>query len=254
MRTVYYVLLFCLVTSSSLTGQDFLESARNQDAAILFSASYGPQMTAGDLVDRFGEVWSIEAALDYTFDKSPWQVGLFGQLIFGSRVKEDVIAGLRTAEGFIVGNQRIPADVQLGARGYLMGLRVARTFSFGGKNPRAGLKIGLGGAWLIHRIRLQNDPTQTVNQIIDEYRAGYDRLTEGPAAYQFIGYQILGVNRRINLYGGLELIEAFTSSKRDVDFATGGPLEENRLDILAGVRVGIIIPFYQGEGREIFYR
>lgn len=250
-----FLLLAIVFAFGNLAAQS-LAGERNADPAFMFSAGYGPQTTIGDIGDRFGNVWAIELGLDYLTGKAnSWQFGLMGQFIFGTDVREDVLSGLRTSSGFIVGNQRDPADVQLRMRGYYGGVRIGKTFSFGGKNPRAGLKIAVGGGWLSHRIRIQNDPAQTVNQIIGEYRAGYDRLTEGPAAYQFIGYQQLSLNRRVNVFAGVEVIEGFTSNRRDYDFSSANLLEDdNRLDILVGVRAGLIIPFYIGEGREIFYR
>lgn len=235
-----------------LSGQR-ISNVQNTDPAILISAGYGPQSPAGDLGDRFGNGFGIEMALDYTGKESPWIFGLMGQYSFGSEVFEDVIAGLRTQEGFIIGNQRDPADIQLRMRAFFAGARVSRIIPLG-DNPRAGIRVSVGGGWMEHRIRIQNDVSQTVNQLTGDYRKGYDRLTGGPAAYQFIGYQQLSENGRINFYVGGEIFEGFTTGKRDFDFATGTTLDESRLDILAGLRVGLILPLYQGEGKEIYYR
>ncbi|MEM9836123.1 MAG: hypothetical protein AAF828_06455 [Bacteroidota bacterium] len=230
-----------------------LEGIKNTDKAILIYAGYGPQSPSGDLSDRFGNTWGIELGVDYIAKESNWLFGVFGQYIFGSQVNEDVVANLRTRDGFIIGNQRDPADIQLRMRGYFAGARIGKIIPFG-DNKRSGLKVAIGAGWMEHRIRIQNDVNQSVNQLVGDYRSGYDRLSSGPALYQFLGYQNMSVNGRINFYAGAELFEGFTQSRRDFDYATGNPIDESRLDLLAGFRLGIILPLYQGDGREIFYR
>ena len=229
--------------------------AQSETAAqpgILFSFGYGPQFPGGDLAERFGNSWSLRGNLDY-LTRSRWQFGAQAQYFFGTEVKEDVLAGLRTEAGFIIGNQRSPADIQLRQRGLFLGLQAGRNFVLNPSRSQSGLQFSLAAGWLLHRIRIQTDPAQTVNQVIAEYQAGYDRLTAGPALHQFFGYQNLDPRGRLNFYVGVELMEGFTQSQRDWDFATQGPLSGNRFEILFGVRAGWILPFYQGAGAEIYY-
>ncbi|PHI20817.1 hypothetical protein CEQ90_05495 [Lewinellaceae bacterium SD302] len=250
MRFIATLLFICCFLTLSAQG---LAGSRNLEKGILLNFSYGPTVTSGDLADRFGNMASIEVGVDYTPEDSGWLFGVVGQYLFGTTVKEDVLSGLRLSNGIVVGNQRSAAEMQLRSRGYFLGVRVGRIVSFG-ENKRSGIKIGLGGGVLSHRIRLQEDANQDVNQIINDYKKGYDRLTEGPALYQFIGYQHMSMNGRVNVFIGAELIEGFTSSQRSYDFNTASSLEGNRLDIIAGLRAGLILPIFIGEGEEIFYR
>lgn len=251
-RSRFYFLLF-IVGVLSIAGSTLrAQVAPNQSSAILFRFGYGPQWPGGDLADRFGTSWSLQGQLDF-LTQSDWLFGLQTQYFFGTEVKQDVLAGLRTEAGFIIGNQRSPADIQLRERGLFLGMQVGRNFVLNRERSRSGILFTLAGGWLLHRIRIQTDPAQTVNQVIAEYRAGYDRLTAGPALHQFIGYQNLDARGRLNFYVGIELMEGFTQSQRDWDFAAQGPLTGNRFDVLFGVRAGWILPFYQGSGEEIFY-
>ena len=227
------------------------QSAEKQ-SAVLVRLGYGPQFPAGEMADRFGMSWSIQGQVDFITKKN-WLFGLQGQYFFGNAVKEDVLAGLRTASGFIIGNQRSPADIQLRERGQFFGLQVGRIFLVNPAQSKSGFLVTLAGGWMLHRIRLQTDPAQTVNQVIAEYRAGYDRLTAGPALHQFVGYQNLDARGRLNFYVGIELMEGFTTSQRDWDFAARAPLTGNRIDLLFGIRAGWILPFYQGGTEEVFY-
>lgn len=250
-RLFFAVLLLlpaCFISAQGLAGE------RNAGSAFLIDMGYARQFTGGDLNDRYGNDWSIEMGVDYMPEKSTWSYGIFGQYFFGSTIKEDVLANLRTANGFVIGNQRDPTDVQLRMRGYFGGLRVGKIISLGGENPRSGLKLAFGAGWIRHWIRIQKDPTQTINQLIGDYKTGYDRRTGGPALYQFIGYQNLSLNGQVNFHFGVEFFEGFTQERRDFNFTNESTFEENRLDLIAGFRVGLVIPIYTGDGKEIFYR
>lgn len=231
-----------------------LAGERNADPAILINMGYGRQFTAGDLNDRFGNDWAIEASVDYLAKNSSWSFGVMGQYMFGSLVKQDVLAPLRTRNGFIIGNQRDPADVQLRMRAYFGGLRVGKIIPLSQDNPRSGIKIALGAGWLEHWIRIQRDPSQSINQLVGDYKTGYDRRSSGPALYQFIGYHHLSLNGRVNYFFGAEFLEGFTQERRDFNFTDQTVLKKERLDLIAGLRLGITIPIYTGEGKEIFYR
>ena len=253
MRRSRILFLWLLTITLPTTGSVlWAQATGNQSRGVLFRFGYGPQFPGGDLADRFGTSWSMQGQLDY-LTQSDWLIGLQGQYFFGTEVKQDVLAGLRTDDGFIIGNQRSPADVQLRERGLFLGLQVGRNFVLNPDRSKSGFLFTLAGGWLLHRIRIQTDPAQTVNQVIAEYRAGYDRLTAGPALHQFLGYQNLDARGRLNFYVGIELLEGFTQSQRDWDFATQGPLTGTRFDLLFGVRAGWILPFYQGPSEEIFY-
>lgn len=250
MRNLFVLLALLNITVLSAQG---LAGERNLDKAILLNFSYGPAAPLVDLADRFKGGFSIEFAADYAPKESPWLFGVMGQYIFGSNVKEDVLSGLRLENGTLVGNQRSAADIKLRMRALFAGARVGRILPFG-DNKRAGVKIALGLGLLGHRIRIQDDVNQSLPPVEGDYRKGYDRLTAGPAIYNFVGYQQLSRNGRVNFFIGGELITGFTKSLRTYDFATSGSLEKNRLDMLGGVRLGLILPLYVGEGREIFYR
>ena len=138
--------------------------AWNLDKGYLFHVSYGPFFSAGDLSDRFGNGFAIGGGVDLTPANSRWQYGIMAQDGFGSTVKEDVLAGIRTDAGFIIGNQRQPAEVLLRQRQLFLGPRVGRTIPLGA-NPRAGLQLTTGLGYFFSRIRFQPDPVQYVPQI-----------------------------------------------------------------------------------------
>jgi len=248
---LYLLLLFVLPFSLSAQG---LAGAKNLDRAVLLHVGYGPISSGGDLGNRFGNGFSLDGGLSWLPANSNMEIGFRVQFGFGDQVKEDVLAGLRTSNGFIIGNQREPADIQLRQRQIFLGPALGYTLRIG-KNQRAGIHLKTSVGYFFHRIRFQEDAIQSVAQIADELSAGYDRLTGGPAIHQFIGYQQLAFDRRLNFYLGAEAMAGFTRGLRTFDIPSGAPpSSDGRTDIVLGLKAGLIIPFYFGEGREIFYK
>lgn len=224
----------------------------NSGKVILLNFGYGPQIPMADLAGRFDMNWSAEISIDFMTDNN-WTYGLQAQYLFGNTVKEDVLAGLRTAEGDIIGNDRTPADIQLRERGGYVGLRLGRLFSMSEHNKRSGIRINLGAGILQHWIRIQEDPFRVVPQLDESYRKGYDRLTNGLALHQFIGYQIIGKENGMNFTGGFEFFEGFTQNRRNFNFDTQQQNTSKRFDVLSGFRLSFTLPFYIGNAEEIYY-
>lgn len=244
-------LLFAFANSLFAQG---LAGAKNLDPGVLISLGYGPFFTAGDLADRFGGGWSVDGGVSFLPKNSNLEIGVRAQFGFGDRVREDVLAGLRTSDGLLIGNQRAPANIALRHRQFFIGPSFGYTLKIG-KNKRAGLHLRTSPGYFFHKIRFQDDVVQSVPQLLPEYRPGYDRLTGGFALHQFVGYQQLALDRRVNFYLGAEATVGFTKALRNFDFAAGTPSPaDGRTDILLGLKAGFILPLYFGEGREIFYK
>lgn len=220
--------------------------------ALLFHLSYAFQLPGGDLADRFGHSFSLGSGLEY-LTASNWIAGLQGQYFFGSQVQMDVLSGLRTPEGFIYGNDKSVADIQLRQRGFYVGAVVGKLLSLSADNPRAGLRLTLSGGLLQHRIRIQDDPISGVPQLSGDYKRGYDRLSNGLSLQQFIGYQLLSPDGLVNFYAGIELTQAFTENRRPFNFDTRQAESDRRTDLLFGIRLGWILPFYLRKANEIYY-
>lgn len=242
-----------LLTATALSAQG-LAGERNLDRAIAFQFAYGPVSSAGDLSDRFGNGFSLDGGLYWLPAKSSLEFGFRAQFGFGNDVKEDVLVNLRTTEGFLIGNQREPADIMLRQRQLFLGPSIGYTIALG-KNRRAGIHLKTSVGYFFHRIKIQRDVVQGVSPLNEEYLPGYDRLAGGAAVHQFIGYQQMATNRRLNFYLGGEVMAGFTKQLRAYDIPTQSvPSTDGRTDIVLGLKAGIIVPLYLGEGREIFYR
>ena len=249
-RTLLFLLGLLLTAALSAQG---LRGARNEDRAVLIQIGYGPFTTSGDLSDRFGNGFNLDGGATWLLEKSNWEFGLRANFGFGNDVREDPLARLRTRDGFLIGNQREPADIQLRHRQLFVGASVGYTIAIG-KNKRTGIALRTSPGYFYHQIRIQDDVVQAVPQLSDDLLPGYDRLTGGFAVHQFLGYQSLGTDRKLNFYLGAEAIAGFTKALRNFNYTTGLPSPTaGRTDIVLGLKAGIILPLYVGEGREIFY-
>lgn len=247
-----FVLLGCLPLF--LWGQQTGKYALNKGNALLLKISYAGHRPGGDLADRFGNNFSAGLGADLVTSKGNWLFGADFNYLFGGQVKEDVLASLRTPEGFIIGNNRSYADIQLRERGFYAGAHAGKLFSIGLPNPRSGIRATVGAGLLQHKIRIQGDPSSGVPQLDNDYKKGYDRLSNGLALTEFIGYQVMSMDKRVNFYIGFEFTQAFTMSRRDFNFDTRAKDETERNDLLFGIRVGWAIPIYFGqEAGEVFY-
>lgn len=225
----------------------------NEGTLLSYNISYGLQFPSGDLAQRFGTNFNISNTVDLIL-ASNWILSLDAQFIFGTDVKENpLLNNVIGTEGFIYSTSLTPADIVLRERGFYFGAKAGRLFPLGKNNKRFGIRATIGAGLLQHKIRIQDDPQVFVPQLDDTYKKGYDRLTNGLALEQFVGFQYLGILRRVNFFAGVEIMEGFTQNRRSYNFDTQMADTAARLDILYGFRVGWTLPFYIGENTEEIY-
>lgn len=249
MKWIFSTLAFCFC----LTTAQAQYEAQNIGNAVLVNMFYGFAFPAADLADRFDYGFEAGLGVDYMLENN-FLFGVQGGIVFGSQVKEDVISSLRTPAGSIIGNNRLYASVQLRMRGLNASAHVGKLFGILKDNPRSGIRATFGMGLFQHRVRIQEDPESFVPQLSGDYKKGYDRLSNGLSLTQFIGYQHLSTNGLLNLTFGFEFVEAFTQSRRDINFDTMSADTSMRFDMLIGMKLGYTLPFYSGKGDgDVFY-
>ncbi len=209
------------------------------------NASFGGQLPAADLALRYGSNLGVGSGIEYIRIPSGWSYNLYVQYLFGQDVKEDVLAKIRTTDGNIIGETNAYADVALRMRGLYTGASVAKIFKLHDNGNRfGGIRLALGGGWLNHRIRIQDNTQGSVPHLESAYTKGYDRYSSGIALTQFVGYQMVSRNRTFNFFAGLEFTEGFTRNRRGFNFDTMLRDDLKRRDILYGVRIGWSISLF----------
>jgi hypothetical protein len=242
------VCIFCTL----LTGL----TSRAQEVGTAFrshiSFEYGVQWPAADMADRYGRNFNLGSQVELLHQNSGWLAGIKGYFLFGNTVKEDVISILRGSDGEVIGNDGGPAVIFLRERGFFVGPFLGKIIPLNETRPHAGIKFQLGAGLLQHHVRIQDD-TRTVVQLSGDYRKGYDRLSNGLAAFGFLGYQHLDPKKRINFLAGFDVTAGNTMSRRDFDFNLMKKDDFRRTDVLVGFRVGWILPITTGIPPETIY-
>ena len=205
------------------------------------------------MADRFGVGLKIRGGIDYRLKGGKWGISSGIDYFFGNNVKEDVLNNLRTEQGYLIGTDGLPSDVFLRQRGMNVNVSVYRMWDIFKGKDQFGPLISIGAGFIHHWIRIQDD-RQTADQIRGPYKDGYDRRSFGPSLHQFVGFQYLSNNKRVNLIAGFDLVQGFTKSLRPWNFDQNVKDGSTRMDVLNSFRIGWILPFYIGEPvEEIFY-
>ncbi|NNE30599.1 MAG: hypothetical protein HKN16_13245 [Saprospiraceae bacterium] len=224
----------------------------SKEPLLGLAISYGYQLPGGDLKEDFGDSFQAGFNLDFV-SKQNLILGLQSNFFFGNQVKKDALASLRGPDGLIASPDGFLAEINGKERGQYYGAHVGKLFPIS-KSQRAGVRVTLGGGYLLHKIRLQEDFQVTIPQIQGEYKKGYDNLHAGFTLTGFLGYQYLAKDGLINFLGGVELNQAFTSPQRTWNFGENAPNEGNRNDQLVTFKLAWIIPFYfETNPDQIFY-
>jgi hypothetical protein len=250
-----HILSVCLIFTTFLKVQaQSVRVLQKNFNPLSISTTFGAQKPSGDLVARFGNSLGIGIGIEYARVPSGWFFTIESNYIFGTLVKEDILKGLRTTDGNIINDLNAYADISLRERALYTGATVGKIFKLHDNGNRfGGIRLSLGGGWLYHKIRIQ-DNQDAVSQLTPQYAKGYDRFTAGLATTQFVGYQVISRDRTINFYIGFEAIEGFTKNRRGFNFDTGMRDDLKRLDVLYGVRAGWQLAIFTNQkGEDIEY-
>ncbi len=241
MLRIIAVVLLCLSTTNLLWSQKKIEEKVN---IPMFSASYATQFPLNDLSDRFG--WNSNIGGDFQFKtKQGWIFGVEGYFMFGNQIKEDsILDGLRTSTGDILNENGEYGNILSHERGYYVGGKFGKVFSLSSGNPNSGIIVTVSAGLLEHKIKIENQGN-TVPQLVGDYKKGYDRLTNGLALREFIGYMYIGENQYTNFFAGFEFYQSWTMNRRSLNYDTMQQDTKERRDDLVGFRVGWIIPLYR---------
>lgn len=232
----------------------FYIEVKSQDSAAveidLFTVNlgYGSEIPGGNMATRFGRSLSFTTGLEW-MKKSKYSFGVDFTLVFGNKIKEDVLKPYRTELGALIGVNGGPADVFLRERAAYLGAVFGRYFSFS-KKSSYGLKFNFGAGYFFHKIRIVDD--SKVLAIADEpFIKGLDRLTKGPALKQELLFQIHSVKKNIHLNLGFNITEAFTKQIREVNFDTGMKADtERKMDFLYGIKATWMLPLSKSTSKD----
>lgn len=217
-----------------------------------FNVAFGYYQPGGDLAKRFGSNSMLGGEVLYK-DKHNFLYGISTGFIFGDNIKEpDLLSDLYTPDQQIIGLDGLYAEIRLFERGYHIGATVGKIFSFKKPNPNSGIMLLVGPGFMQHKIRIE-DIGNTVPALRDDYKKGYDRLTNGFRLHEFIGFVFFSNRQLTNFYGGFEFIQGFTELRRDYVFDNPDIERGKRLDLMYGFKLGWTMPLYKKKPKAFYY-
>lgn len=248
-KLIFTLSFLCFLSFQSLAQINVKDSSLS---VSIISAHYKLMSPGADMADRFGI--NSGAGLDWMHKfKNNFVIGAEFSYIFGNNIREEsILAGLATEKGYIINQHGQYADVRLYERGFTSYAKIGKMFPVLGPNKNSGILVTVGGGFIQHKVRIETIGND-VPQLSDEYRKGYDRLTNGFAMQEFIGYMHLDNKRLLNFYIGAEFNQGFTQSRRDFNFDTMTKDTQKRRDYLSGIRVGFMFPLYKRVPKEFYY-
>ncbi len=249
MKKLYFLLLTSLYFPCMVFSQGNIRDSVIHTSLVTLSYSY--QFPGGDLAKRFLSNSTIGASYLYKTRKN-WLIGGDGFFMFRDTIKEQgLFKSISTTDGNIIDGNGIYADLHSYERGYYVGPKIGKVFPVWGPNKNSGIIVLVGAGFLQHKIRIENSDN-AAPQIKGDYKKGYDRLTNGVALSEFVGYLYLGNSRLVSFFAGFEMVQAWTKNKR-FNFDTMSTDNTKRFDILNGFRIGWVVPLYKVAPQKYYY-
>lgn len=218
---------------------------------ILTGVNYSFEKPQEHLAQRFGQNHSLGPLISYK-SSSGWLFGIEYNFLFGSRVKIDPLQNLQADNGHLINGKGEFEPVNYHERGTLALFKAGKLFPILNPNPNSGFFFQLGTGFLQHKIKYQYH-SNSLYQLKEAYLKGYDRLTNGWATSQSLGYLFLSNKRLVNFSIALEAIQAFTQNRRSWNFDTMEKDDRNRFDLLFGIKFSWIFPIYRKAPEEYYY-
>ncbi len=218
-----------------------------QVSNVNLQTSYLLETPAGDLSQRFGYNNKFEFRVEF-LSASKWALYLKSGLRLGDKVEEDVLAPIRTKDGFVIGVNGFYADVFGRKRGfdYLIGIdKLLPLNVLGGEND---LRFGVAGGRAQHWIRIADD-SRTVPQILDDYAALYDHYSRGWAIEENIQFQYNTKSNNAAFLIGFQFQQLFANETRSNLIGS----KSTRIDLYSGIKLTYLLPLYTFSGEKTVY-
>jgi hypothetical protein len=222
-------------------------------AAVMFMPVYTAQFPFGNMADRFGFNSLFGMQIGYKTRKN-WLVAGEGNFLFGTHIKESyILDNIATSTGQFITQSNDLTDIRAQEQGFSLKFSAGKLVPLVRKFPDAGLLFITSIGFLQHKIAI-NVRESSLPQLNKTYRKGYDRMSNGPVISQFIGGIFMGRRRFLNAYAGFQFDAGFTQDRRPFDFYAMRKLDDKRIDLFVGIRVGWILPlFMQASEKEYYY-
>jgi len=208
---------------------------------LQFLYNYG--IPKQDLAKSFGNFSTIGFGGMFK-TKNNWLVSGEVNYLFSKNVKEyDLFNNMVSSGGYLGTTGGSPGNYLVNLRGVSGFVRAGRLFAFNKRNMNSGILVKAGVGYIQHHINIFTHDGN-IPQIDNNYAKGYDRYTTGFAINEFIGYSYQSANRLINVYIGVDLMQAKTYNRRQYNYDQMAFDTGSKKDFATTFRLGWMIPIY----------
>lgn len=227
--------------------------SRPKDSAssgFLFELSYAGQLPGGDMGQLFGFNSNVQGGVYYK-TRSNWLYGGAFSYIFGNQIRaSNIFDSIATNNGNLIANDGNYAGISYFEKGFAMQLTVGKLFPVS-KNINSGILFIVSAGYIQYHIDIQSNSDWTPS-VDSNYVKGYEHLTAGVCATEFIGYQYISKKQFLALFGGFEFTEAFAKNLQ-FDFQSETKNPNYRYSMLSSIRVGWILPILQDNTKKLTF-
>lgn len=215
--------------------------------------AFALQWPGGDLKLRYGFSTSIGPGFMLK-TKTNWVFAVETGFIFGGAIRNEdqILKNISTSEGWVIDANGTYATIHMYERGFTGMAGIGKIITGLGPNSNSGILLMGKAGYIQHKIRIENTDN-AAPQVAGNYKKGYDKLSDGPAVSEFIGYMYLGNNRLVSFFGGFSCTQAWTKSRRIYDFNAMKKDDKQYFDMLFEFRGGWIIPLYKRSPKQYYY-
>jgi hypothetical protein len=228
--------------------------AQHKDSAssgFIIALSYAGQLPGGALGQLFGFNSNVQGSVQYKTQEN-WIYGAGFSYFFGDYLKQtSILDSIATSNGNLVANDGDYPGVSYFEKGFDIQLMVGKLFPVS-RNRNSGILTMISAGYLQYHLDIEA-PGDWTPQISGSYLQGYDHLTAGVCATEFLGYQYISKRRFVSAFGGFEFTEAMAKSLR-FNFETESKDPNYHYSMLSGIRVGWMLPILQDNTKALkFY-
>tara|TARA_B110000459_G_scaffold85528_1_gene95828 strand:- start:140 stop:871 length:732 start_codon:yes stop_codon:yes gene_type:complete len=230
----------------------FFTSFAQQNKQSAIALCYTHQLPIGNLADQFGDNSSIGFSI-FKEKENNLFYGIEVGYLFSNNIRDtSIFDNISTSTGAVIGADGTYSNINLMQRGFDAHAFVGYAYH-PKKNNLSGVYISGGVGFLQHQIFIDTK-NQNIPQLNEEYKKGYNSLTNGVSTKWEASYKFYSPNGKFQMYAGMNMTIAYTKNKHPYLFDKEEYTPNTgSWDNLLGVNVGIIIPIHRKNEEEFHY-
>jgi hypothetical protein len=247
-KQVKYFLLSVFLLFSSV--KDYAQQKDSASSGFMFEASYSGQFPGGELGQLFGFNSNVEGGIYYKTETN-WIYGASFAYFFGNQLRDEgILDSLATSNSNLIANDGNYPGISYFEKGFDIQLTVGKLFPIS-LNRNSGILVTFSAGYFQYHVDIEAN-TDWTPQVTGDYLQGYQHLTAGVCATEFIGYQYISKRQFLAVFGGFEFTEAMAKALQ-FDFESETKNPNYKYSMLSGIRIGWILPILHDNTKRLTF-